>query len=214
MRNRILGLFATAFMLSAMAWAQTTQAPAANPTAKPGHGREGIFQQLNLTQDQRAKIESFRQSERSQIQALRSNTSLTDDQKKQQIRDLRKTDHQQLLAILTPEQQAQLKQLQGARKGRAEGFKAGRGLQALNLTDQQKQELKPVFQSTHQQMQALRSDTTLTPEQKREKMKEIRQNQMSQMKSILTPDQLQQLHQMRGRRMHKGAEQQSTPPSA
>jgi Spy/CpxP family protein refolding chaperone len=199
-------------MLTGMSWAQSATTPA--PTRKAERGPARMFQQLDLTADQRAKVQSILQSERSQVQALRSNTSLTDEQKKQQVRELRKNDHQQLLAVLTPEQQAKLKQLHSQRKGRAGAFRSGRGFQALNLTDQQKQQLKPVFQSTRQQMQALRSDTTLTPEQKREKMKEIRQNQMAQMKSILTPEQQQQLHQMRGRRMRNHGEQQQTPPSA
>lgn len=212
MQKRIPTLLLSGLMLAGMSWAQTTQAPAT--TRKAEHGPAQLFQQLDLTADQRAKVQSILQSERSQVQAVRSNTSLTEEQKKQQIHELRKSDHQQLLSVLTPEQQAKLKQLHSEHKGRGQAFKAGRGLQALNLTEQQKEQLKPVFQSTRQQMQALRTDTTLTAEQKREKMKEIRQNQMAQMKSILTPEQQQQLQQMRGQRMHKGTAPQQVPPSA
>ena len=209
MQKRILIFMLSALMVTGMSWSQSTESPAT--TAKAQRGAARIFQQLDLTADQRAKVQSILQSERSQVQALRSNTSLTNEQKKQQIRELRKTDHQQLLSVLTPEQQAKLKQLHSEHKGRSAGFRAGRGFQALNLTEQQKEQLKPVFQTTRQQMQALRSDTTLTAEQRREKMKEIRQSEMTQMKSILTPEQQQQLQQMRGRHMHRGAEKATTP---
>lgn len=211
MQKRVTVLMLTALMLTGMSWAQSRHAGMKGERER-GPGR--MFQQLNLTADQRTKVDSILQSERSQMQSLRANTSLTSDQKYQQMRELRKNEHEQLLAVLTAEQQAKLKQFHSERKGRREGFKAGRGFQALNLTEQQRQQLQPVFQSTRQQMQALRSDTTLTPEQKREKMKAIRQNQMAQMKSILTPEQQQQLQQMRGHRMHKGAAPQQTPPSA
>lgn len=211
MRNKVT-VFIAGLTLAASAWAQSAQAPAEGH--KQGRGQGRAFERLNLTQDQKTKIQSLRQSERGQIEAIRNNASLTDEQKQQQIRDLRKNEHQQTLALLTPDQQAQLKQMAQDRGGRRGGFNGERRFQALNLTEQQKSQLKPIFESTRQQMQALRGDTSLTPEQKHEKMQQIRQNQMTQMKSILTPEQLQQMQQWRGRRMHKGGEQQQAPPSA
>jgi Spy/CpxP family protein refolding chaperone len=211
MRNKLTILMA-GLTLAASAWAQSAQVPAEGH--KHARGRAQAFERLNLTQDQKSKLQSLRQTERTQIDAIRNNSSLTDEQKKQQIADLRKNDRQQFLAVLTPEQQAQMKEMRQDRGGRRGAFDAGRRFQALNLTEQQKSQLKPIFQSTRQQMQALRSDTSLTPEQKHEKMQQIRQNQMTQMKSILTPEQQQQLEQHRGRRMHKGNEQQQAPPSA
>jgi Spy/CpxP family protein refolding chaperone len=208
MRNQILSVCMAALMLTGMALAQTAEAPASAGQGKHARGEGRMFAGLNLTPDQKAKVQTIFQSERSQMQALRSNTSLTEEQKKQQVRELRKNNHQQLMAVLTPEQQAQLKQHHpGAGKG---GFRA-RGFQALNLTAEQKTQLQPIFQSTRQQMQALRADTSLTPEQKHEKMQQIRQNQMTQMKSILTPEQQQQMQQMRGRHSHRGGEKPNSP---
>jgi Spy/CpxP family protein refolding chaperone len=193
-------------------WAQAAQAPApGGQHAMTARGGARMFQGLNLSEDQRAKVQTILQGERSQIQALRSNTSLSEEQKKQQARELRQANHQQLLAILTPEQQAKMKQVHGQRMGRHAAFNAGRRFQALNLTDQQKSQLKPVFESSRQQMQALRSDTSLTPELRREKMQQIRQNQMAQMKSILTPEQQQQMQQMRGRHFHRGGDKPAIP---
>lgn len=212
MRKLILGMFIIVLTLTAIMWAQAVQAPATGGQhAKYARGGERMFQGLNLSEDQRAKVQTILQGQHSQIQALRSNTSLTEEQKKQQARELRQANHQQLLAVLTPEQQAKMKQFNGQRMGRHAAFNAGRRFQALNLTDQQKSQLKPVFESTRQQMQALRSDTTLTPDQKREKIQQIRQNQMAQMKSILTPEQQQQMQQMRGRHMHRGGEKPAIP---
>lgn len=212
MRKQIVSMFISGLMLTGIMWAQAVQAPASG--GKRGmyaRGGARMFQGLNLSEDQRAKVQTILQGERSQIQALRSNTSLSEEQKKQQARELRQANHQQLLAVLTPEQQEKMKQFHGQRMGRHAAFNAGRRFQALNLTDQQKSQLKPVFESSRQQMQALRSDSSLTPELRREKMQQIRQNQMAQMKSILTPEQQQQMQQMRGRRFHRGGDKPAIP---
>ena len=169
-------------------------------------GPERMFQGLNLTADQQTQVKTLLQNQRSQMQAVRNNTTLTQEQKKQQIGELRKTNHQQMMAVLTPEQQAQLQQMRAKHEKR--GFQ-GRGLQALNLTDQQKEQIKPIFDNTRQQVQALRGDTSLTPEQRRQKLQEIRSNQQTQLNAILTPEQQQQLQQRRGRHAH-GAK--SPPP--
>ena len=207
MRNRVITLFLSGALLAGAAWAQ---APTGGQKGERARGPERMFRGLNLTEDQKAKVQALFQSERTQVQAVRSNTALSEEQKKQQVRELRRNDHQQLLSILTPEQQAQMKQMR-QHAGRRGAFNAGRRFQALNLTAEQKSQLQPVFQATRQQMQALRADTSLTQEQKREKMKEIRQNQMAQMKSILTPEQQQQLQQRRGRHMHRGGEKTAPP---
>jgi len=212
MRKKLTTMFAC-LALSATMLAQAPQVQGAQGARGHAHAAGRVFEGLNLTADQKTRLQSLLQEQRSQMQALRNNTSLTAEQKKQQSRELRKTNHEQLLAILTPEQQAQLKQMHQQRAGRRASFNDGRRFQALNLTAEQKSQLKPIFESTRQEMKALRGDTSLTPEQKREKMQQIRQNQMTQLKSILTPEQQQQLQQGRGRRMHKGGGQQQTPPS-
>jgi Spy/CpxP family protein refolding chaperone len=59
----------------------------------------------------------------------------------------------------------------------------------LNLTDAQKAQLKPILQSEVQQFQAVKNDTSLSPDQKQAKVKEIQQTYRSQMSSVLTPEQ-------------------------
>ncbi|MGH9522052.1 MAG: hypothetical protein ACRD3E_05940 [Terriglobales bacterium] len=203
------------FLLSAAIFA--TAALAQNATADAGqrgmHGPQRAFQQLNLTADQQSQLKQFTQDQRAQMQALRSNASLTPEQRQQQIKQLREANHQKVMGILTPDQQAQFKQMQQQRRGRAMAFNRGRrvgSLQALNLSQQQKDQMKPIFQSTRQQVQTLRGDTSLTPEQRRAKVQEIRQNQQAQLRAILTPEQQQQWQQMR--QHHHRGQQNATPP--
>jgi periplasmic protein CpxP/Spy len=59
----------------------------------------------------------------------------------------------------------------------------------LNLTDDQKAKVKPILADEGKQMQAAKEDTSLSQEQKRDKMKKIHETTNSQINDILTPDQ-------------------------
>ncbi len=67
--------------------------------------------------------------------------------------------------------------------------------QQLKLTNDQQQNIKLIFEDESEQMQALRSDSSLTPQERRSKMQELRQNTKTQMNTILTPEQQSQLQQ-------------------
>lgn len=57
------------------------------------------------------------------------------------------------------------------------------------LTQDQKTKIQALFDNSQQQMLALRNDTSLTREQKHEKMTAIHQSTRSQLEQLLTPEQ-------------------------
>ena len=71
--------------------------------------------------------------------------------------------------------------------------------QMLNLTDDQQQKIKPILETESTQMQTLRSDTSLSREDRMAKMKQIRESTASQINPILTPDQQKQYTEMMSR---------------
>jgi protein CpxP len=73
----------------------------------------------------------------------------------------------------------------------------------LNLTDAQKEKLKPILQDEGKQMRAVHEDTSLTPEQKREKAKQISKKFRPQIQAVLTPEQQQKFKQLREERREK-----------
>lgn len=86
---------------------------------------------------------------------------------------------------------------------------------ALNLTDDQQQKIKPILEGESQQMQAVRQDSSLSEKDQMSKMGQIRQDSMTQINSILTPEQ-QQKYQAMGK--HHGPPpqaggQMSQPPA-
>lgn len=87
----------------------------------------------------------------------------------------------------------------------------------LNLTDDQTAKLEPILASQQQKMASLRSDTSLTQDQRRQQFRSIHQDTKTQLATVLTPDQLQQLQSMRrfhGRRPQQQPDSAATPPSA
>lgn len=68
--------------------------------------------------------------------------------------------------------------------------------QKLNLSDDQKAQIKPIIADRQQKMQALRSDTSLRRGQKGQQMKSIMEDSDKKINAILTPDQQKQYAQL------------------
>jgi len=78
----------------------------------------GDFQKdLNLTQAQKDQLSKMRADVKSQMQSIRNDQSLTQDQKKQKMHSLMKDQHEKFKSVLTKEQ---LDKMEAARKDRKE----------------------------------------------------------------------------------------------
>jgi Spy/CpxP family protein refolding chaperone len=77
---------------------------------------------------------------------------------------------------------------------------------ALNLSDDQKGKVLSIFQDEQKQMEALRSDNSLSREDRWSKMKQIHENTVSQIKGTLNEDQAKKFDEMQ-QRMEQRREQ-------
>lgn len=189
--KRLMTLFTAALLLLGVVMAQDApatggQAPTTDAAKGRMHRRGGGMDQLNLTDAQKTQLKSLRDQQHQQLQALRQDQSLTQDQRREQAQKIHQQFRSQMRGILTPEQQAQLKQMRGMRGG---------PMARLNLTEDQRAKLQPIMQQQREQVQAIRSDSSLSQQQKQEKIRALRQSTMSQMQGILTPEQQQQMQQ-------------------
>jgi len=73
--------------------------------------------------------------------------------------------------------------------------------QQLNLTDDQKEKLKPTLREEGEKLQAVRDDAALTRPQKMAKAKEIHSAYAPKIDGILTPEQKAKWKQMREQEM-------------
>ncbi len=163
-----------------------------------GYGRKGdntkVMKELNLTEDQQAKIKSLNEDFRIKFNAVRDDSSLTKDSKRAKMKELSETKKNQFQAVLTPEQQAKMKELRGKRsdnykKGRKDMAKRGHNRMDLNLTEDQKSKMQDLRKDYRDKMQALKDDTSLSKEMRSEKRKELANTHKSEIRSLLTPEQ-------------------------
>ena len=72
----------------------------------------------------------------------------------------------------------------------------------LNLSQDQTAKLEPILAERQQKIKALRTDTTLTADQKKDQRHQIQENTRTELSGVLTPDQMQQLKNMRQAHRH------------
>src|SRR5580692_7855666 len=123
--ERILGGLVSLGMVAAMAvpvtLAKSQDASAPQASGKQMGMRGGLqaaVESLNLTDDQKAKVKDIFADARARHQAVSSDTSLTDDQKKAKWKELHEGTLAKVNAVLTPDQQTELKSKIEAAKSR------------------------------------------------------------------------------------------------
>jgi Spy/CpxP family protein refolding chaperone len=89
----------------------------------------------------------------------------------------------------------------------------------LNLTDDQKAQMKQIHQTTKSQVETVNNDSTLSADQKKAKIQGIRHDARKQMVSLLTPEQRQQMRENAkarhaARRQQQQQQPQQTQPQA
>jgi len=173
---------------------------------------------LDLTADQKAQLKSIHQSTREQLLALRNDQTLSPEQRQAKARSIRQGVRQQMVGILTPQQQKIVKNNRRERHegGLGRGFGRGEGSGdgdrgALNLTADQRSQLKSIHETKRDQVNAIRNDATLSQEQKADKIRSLHQSTRQQVSGILTPEQQHKMKEGRrggpgrfGGRGHRG----------
>ncbi|RYF85610.1 MAG: hypothetical protein EON98_06120 [Chitinophagaceae bacterium] len=190
---------------------------------KPRHERGGnkFATELNLTADQQAKLKTIREAQKKEMEALKQNDQVSQEQRKA-IHEKYKT---QFESVLTPAQKEEMnkkkeewkaKGKDGKSFGKRGGENGGRGQfgqqaaffkKDLNLSADQETRLKSIFQEFQTKSKDLRTNNSLSQEQKKEQMKLLAKQYMDQGKSVLNADQLKKLDEMKGK--HKGRRNKS-----
>lgn len=140
---------AIALTLTTIPFAVQAQPTSSSPLLLAQVPKKGPWQELGLTDAQKNQIQTIRQNTRTQIEGI-----LTPEQKAQ-------------LEAAKQERQAQRQAGQGQRQA---GQRSRNKFADLNLTEQQKTQMRQVWESSKQQMQAV-----LTPEQQA-KLKQFQEN--------------------------------------
>jgi periplasmic protein CpxP/Spy len=82
-----------------------------------------LSQMLNLTPAQKVKLKPILEDQAEQMKAVRNDTSLSQEQQKAKMKAVHESFHDQINAVLTPEQQAKLKQMKQESMEKHKGMK-------------------------------------------------------------------------------------------
>jgi Spy/CpxP family protein refolding chaperone len=73
----------------------------------------------------------------------------------------------------------------------------------LNLTKEQKQQIRPILKAAREQTRTIRQNTTLSAEQKRQSLETVRDSTLQQITKFLTADQVRQLETLQQQKAEK-----------
>ncbi|MCX8513070.1 MAG: hypothetical protein ORN83_15090, partial [Chthoniobacteraceae bacterium] len=186
--NSRLSLFAFASLFLAATPLVRAQAPV------PDAGRmQEMRQRLGLSDAQVDQLNALFEADGPKMKDLRTDASLSDAQKREQLKALSDARREKIAAILTPEQRAKAAEEIKRRGGGPDGPQADglRRLQAmkekLGLSDAQVEKLKPILTEEGPKIKAIREDSSASPEAKQEAVKQS----MERIAAELTPEQLE-----------------------
>jgi len=172
-----------------------------------------IAEQLNLTDEQKDKA---REAFRSQFEAMRGLRDASPDERREKLKTMTDEQDKKMKEILKPDQlekwQTVKEQLRAQMQPGGAGGPGGtmqerfdRIAEQLNLTDEQKDKVKEAFSGQVETMRGLRD---ASPEERREKLKTMMDEQDKKMKEILKPDQFEKWQtvkeQLRSRMLQGG----------
>ena len=215
----LLTLGTIACSLSVIRAEDTTPTPAGGP---PPEHREGVRQrfkergdriakELDLTEAQNAQMKTLGEEQRAAADTVRADAALTPEQKKDKVAQLWQDFQAKRQALLTPEQKVKADSMKekfkdrwqnGTQGGPAGGPPTERGeriAKELGLTPDQHAQMKSLAKDQQAAADAVRADASLTPEQKQQKVKQLRQDFQTKRQALLTPEQRQKAESMKGK---------------
>lgn len=154
-----------------------------------------LTKELNLTPDQVTKIEALHKGMQAERKAVLADQSLTREQRRAKLMDLHRSKHEQVLAVLTPEQRTKFEEW--AQKHKAEWKDR---MSQLNLTPEQEAKIKAIRESNRTELEALKADKALSAEARKSKMREIFTATRDEIREVLTPEQREKLDAIRERK--------------
>ncbi len=109
---------------------QTQGPPPGGPGGRgmnPQRRLEMMQKQLNLTPDQTTQIKALMEDERSKMEALRTNTSLAQQDRRSQMMAIRQDGETKTRALLTPDQEKKYDEMQAKMRERMQDRRQGGG---------------------------------------------------------------------------------------
>ena len=191
-------------------FALTATVNAQDKMGKKGHHhkhQKGMMaKQLNFTDAQKAQAKTINEDSRKKMQELNKNESITVKEQRDRKAAILKERKTKMDGLLTAEQKTKMAQLKAERKVKnEEGYakRLDKMKTKLNLTDEQVTKLKNQRATTIARAEKIKSNESLSREQKKEQMVALKTEAKDQHNKIFTPEQLKKKEEMKKSRGDK-----------
>jgi Spy/CpxP family protein refolding chaperone len=198
-KHTFIALAAVAGVLSLqpLTRAADTNAPAVTPAAggrlaAQRERMEETARELNLTDEQKEKLQAIIRGQMEKLRELRQDTSLSQPERAEKFKAIREDIIAEAKKVLTPEQFEKWQAKQGPLAGAAGErplAKLQGAIKDLNLTDAQKEELRPIYEEQSQKLRDLYQDTNLSIPEKLEKLKGMNKEIAPKLKKVMDAEQ-------------------------
>lgn len=147
--------------------------------------------ELKLTPGQIEKLQTIVRERMERLRQLRQDSSLSREEKRQKLMAARQEIVAEVKKVFTPEQFEKWKSKQGQIAGAATGplARLHETINDLNLTDQQKEQLTPLYLEQIEKLRDLQQDSNLSMAEKLEKLKGMHQEVAPKLKKALDANQ-------------------------
>jgi Spy/CpxP family protein refolding chaperone len=174
--------------------ADTSQPAPPAPGDRPAALRERMQEtarELNLTPDETAKLQNIVREHAQELRALRQDNSLSPEEKRLKLAAARAGIISEVKKVLTPEQFEKWKARQGLTTGGTVRplARLQQAINDLNLTDEQKEQLKPLYMEQMVKLRDLYQDANLSMAEKLDKLKASYKDAAPKLKQVLNADQ-------------------------
>jgi len=222
---RQIGLLIATLALTTLAplWAQGTQdeksAPGATVQAQQPQPARGdvlapanLATRLNLTEEQRARIDGLWKQYNDRSEQVRRDTSLTAEQRIARLRQAREEYVRLIRTVLNEEQ---LKRFEALLEEQSPALSS---LADLRLSPEQMEKIREIVQRYNKIRQQITQDTSLTPDQRARRLQEVNEQMMQEIRNALPKnlqerwDKARQRDQQQQQQGEKKEEKKDAPP--
>lgn len=170
------------------------------------HHNEMMLKELNLSPAQKEQMKATHEGYKKQMIELNKNENITVKESRDRKEALQKEQKEKMMSLLTTDQKNKLVQLKKDREAKHE-MEAAKRLDkmktSLNLSDEQVAKINAARQATHAQLKAIKENDQFSRTQKKEQLIALKEQNKNSFKSILTPEQIGKLEEMKKNKMGK-----------
>lgn len=160
------------------------------------NAQQQALAEVGLTEAEQSEIEAIDDQFKQDAKDIRNNTELDRRTKGKQLRALQEERKTQLIEIMGEEKYAQFREI-AEQKRKSNKERKDAALSELNLTADQESKIQQINQKFRKAGQELRRDQSVSVEDKKQRAKELRKEQMGEIKSVLSKEQYDKYIEMK-----------------